>query len=78
MRRVMTLKWVPSPQPGPKNIKQDHREGLFHAWATGSDETSSGPVHGAVAIIEFEGGLVDTWPAHMVRFLDEPEVSGGK
>lgn len=73
MRRVMTLKWVPGSTPGPM-IKQDQREGFFHEWSTASDETSNGVVHGPVAIIEFEGGLVDTWPAHMVRFLDEPEV----
>ena len=78
MRRVMTLKWVPGGEPRGPMVKLDDRKGLFHAWATESDETSSGPVHGAVAIIEFEGGLVDTWPAHMVRFLDEQEVSGGK
>lgn len=75
MRRVMTLKWGHgSTMPIPSKKKLDHREGLLHGWATESEDTSNGIMHSAVAIIEFEGGLVDTWPAHMVRFLDEPEV----
>lgn len=73
MRRVMAMKWAPAAAPGPKNIKQDLRPGLLHGWATESDEDLGVVKHIAVAIIEFEGGLVDTWPAHMVRFLDEPE-----
>lgn len=73
MRRVMTLKWKSGSHPGEKRTKLEHRPGLLHGWATESEDNSNGIMHSAVAIIEFEGGLVDTWPAHMVRFLDDPE-----
>lgn len=43
-------------------------EGSFHQWAQEGGEGGD-----PVAIVELEGGEVETWPASMCRFIDSPE-----
>lgn len=75
MRKVMTYKWERVPRVGSTNLYLSSRveagPATFHAFGTDYEELSGGVGLYPCAIVEYEGGRIESLPIGMVEFIDE-------